>query len=115
MNDTNRPVMVLALDALRQNHRYRTWSQPSNPALGFYTGSGAEALNLNAIASLEEALSNVSDSPLSSKLDITATMVHELRVVSDMPMMECKHALVACDGDMGKATEYLRTKGRNLA
>jgi translation elongation factor EF-Ts len=28
--------------------------------------------------------------------------------VTDMPMMQCKAALVACSGDMDKAVNYLR-------
>jgi len=39
---------------------------------------------------------------------ITVAMVNELRKRSDHPMMECKHALVACDGDMARAQEWLR-------
>ncbi len=39
---------------------------------------------------------------------ITAAMVSALRDRTDAPMMECKRALVACKGDMDKATEWIR-------
>jgi elongation factor Ts len=41
---------------------------------------------------------------------ITASMVAELRGKTDAPMMECKKALTAADGDMVKAEELLRIK-----
>ncbi len=42
---------------------------------------------------------------------ITATQVNELRKKTNIGMMECKKALVACDGDMEAAIEYLRKAG----
>lgn len=42
---------------------------------------------------------------------ITAAMVKELRESTQAGMMECKKALVECDGDMKKASEYLQIKG----
>ncbi len=44
-------------------------------------------------------------------MDITAKMVKELRDSTNAGMMDCKKALGECDGDMEKATEYLRKKG----
>ncbi|MGI6692047.1 MAG: translation elongation factor Ts [Christensenellales bacterium] len=42
---------------------------------------------------------------------ITAAMVKELRERTQAGMMDCKNALVANNGDMDKAIEYLREKG----
>ncbi len=42
---------------------------------------------------------------------ITPAMVKELRVMTDAGMMDCKNALVECDGDMDAAVKYLREKG----
>lgn len=44
-------------------------------------------------------------------MDITAAMVKELRERTNAGMMDCKKALVATDGDMDKAIEYLRENG----
>jgi elongation factor Ts len=44
-------------------------------------------------------------------MEITAAMVKELRERTQAGMMDCKNALVANDGDMDKAIEYLREKG----
>lgn len=41
---------------------------------------------------------------------ITAQMVKDLRVKTDLPMMECKQALSENDGDMQAAVEWLRKK-----
>ena len=46
---------------------------------------------------------------------ITATMVKELRVKTDAPMMECKKALAEADGDLARAEEILRVKLGNKA
>ena len=40
----------------------------------------------------------------------TAKDVMALREMSGAGMMDCKRALVETDGDMDKATEYLREK-----
>ena len=40
---------------------------------------------------------------------VTAEMVSHLRDKTDCPMMECKNALIECNGDMNKAMEWLRT------
>jgi elongation factor Ts len=42
---------------------------------------------------------------------VTAAMVKELRQATDAPMMDCKKALVENDGDMQKATEWLKERG----
>ncbi len=42
---------------------------------------------------------------------VTAGMVKELREATGAGMMDCKKALVACDGDMDKAVDYLRENG----
>ena len=44
-------------------------------------------------------------------MDITASMVKELREASGAGMMDCKKALVECNGDMEKAADWLREKG----
>ncbi len=43
--------------------------------------------------------------------DISAKMVKELREKSGAGMMDCKKALVECDGDLEKAVDFLRKKG----
>jgi len=48
-------------------------------------------------------------------LDITASMVKELRVKTNAGMMGCKEALAASDGDLERAVEYLRKKGLSAA
>ncbi|MBR4236666.1 MAG: elongation factor Ts [Clostridia bacterium] len=42
---------------------------------------------------------------------ITASLVNELRGRTGAGMMDCKKALVACEGDMDKAIDFLREKG----
>ena len=44
-------------------------------------------------------------------MNITATMVKELRDKTGAGMMDAKKALVEVDGDMEKAMEVLRQKG----
>lgn len=44
-------------------------------------------------------------------MNITASMVKELRETSGAGMMDCKTALTECNGDMDKAMDYLREKG----
>ena len=41
----------------------------------------------------------------------SATDVKNLREMTGVGMMDCKKALVATDGDMDKAVEWLREKG----
>lgn len=42
--------------------------------------------------------------------EITASMVKELRVRTDAPMMDCKKALTEAEGDMNRAEEILRVR-----
>ena len=42
---------------------------------------------------------------------VTAAMVKELREMTGAGMMDCKKALVECDGDIDKAVDYLKEKG----
>ncbi len=44
-------------------------------------------------------------------VQITASMVKDLRVRSGAGMMDCKRALVETDGDFDKAVDFLREKG----
>src|SRR5512145_3562983 len=44
-------------------------------------------------------------------MEITASVVKELRERTGAGMMECKKALGECAGDMEKAIEFLRKKG----
>ena len=44
-------------------------------------------------------------------MEITASMVKDLRETSGAGMMDCKKALSECNGDMDKAMDYLREKG----
>ncbi|MFK8137489.1 MAG: translation elongation factor Ts [Bdellovibrionales bacterium] len=46
---------------------------------------------------------------------ITATTVKELREKTGAGMMDCKKALTECEGNLDKATEWLRTKGLSKA
>ncbi len=46
---------------------------------------------------------------------ISASMVKELRDRTNAGMMDCKKALVECDGDMDKAVDFLRKKGLAVA
>jgi elongation factor Ts len=48
-------------------------------------------------------------------VEITASMVRELREKTDAPMMECKKALTEAAGDPAKAEEVLRVKLGNKA
>ncbi|MDD2389479.1 MAG: translation elongation factor Ts [Desulfobacterales bacterium] len=42
---------------------------------------------------------------------ITAALVKQLRDATSAGMMDCKHALSECGGDINKAVEFLRKKG----
>lgn len=46
---------------------------------------------------------------------VSAAQVKQLREMTDAPMMDCKKALVECDGNLEKAVEYLREKGLSKA
>jgi elongation factor Ts len=46
---------------------------------------------------------------------ISAAAVKALRDRTNQPMMDCKAALTATGGDMEKAIDWLRTKGRSIA
>ena len=48
-------------------------------------------------------------------MDITASMVKELRDKTNAGMMDCKEALSASEGGLEKAVEYLRKKGLSAA
>jgi len=48
-------------------------------------------------------------------LDISASMVKELRTKTGAGMMDCKEALTDSKGDFEKAVEYLRKKGMSAA
>jgi elongation factor Ts len=48
-------------------------------------------------------------------LDISASMVKELRTKTGAGMMDCKEALTDAKGDFEKAVEYLRKKGMSAA
>lgn len=45
-------------------------------------------------------------------MNITAAQVNELRQMTGAGMMDCKKALVECNGDYEAAIDYLRKKGR---
>lgn len=44
-------------------------------------------------------------------LDITAGMIKELRAQSGAGIMDCRSALIGCDGNIEKALEVLKDKG----
>ena len=48
-------------------------------------------------------------------MDISASMVKDLREKTGAGMMDCRKALVECNGDMDKAIDYLREKGISKA
>ncbi len=48
-------------------------------------------------------------------MEITASMVKELREKTNAGMMDCKKALKETDGDMAKAIDFLREKGLSQA
>ena len=48
-------------------------------------------------------------------MEITASMVKDLREKTGAGMMDCKKALVETNGDMDKAIDYLREKGISKA
>ncbi|HPC86486.1 MAG TPA: translation elongation factor Ts [Smithellaceae bacterium] len=48
-------------------------------------------------------------------MEITSTMVKELRTKTGAGMMDCKEALAASDGDFEKAIDFLRKKGLSAA
>ncbi|KAF0159784.1 MAG: elongation factor T [Syntrophaceae bacterium] len=48
-------------------------------------------------------------------MEITSTMVKELRTKTGAGMMDCKEALAAVDGDFEKAVDFLRKKGLSAA
>ncbi|MBN2041587.1 MAG: translation elongation factor Ts [Spirochaetes bacterium] len=43
--------------------------------------------------------------------EITSELIKELRERTQVGMLDCKKALVECDGDIEKAIDYLRKKG----
>ncbi len=47
--------------------------------------------------------------------NISAGLVRELREKTGAPMMDCKNALVAANGDLEKAVEWLRKRGVAVA
>jgi elongation factor Ts len=44
-------------------------------------------------------------------MEISASLVNELREKTGLGLMDCKKALIETDGDMEKAIDYLRKKG----
>jgi len=48
-------------------------------------------------------------------MEVTATMVKELRQKTGAGVMACRKALDECEGDMEKAIKYLREKGTAVA
>ena len=48
-------------------------------------------------------------------MSISAAMVKELRDRTNSGMMDCKKALIECDGDMAKSADWLRQKGLVVA
>ena len=46
--------------------------------------------------------------------DVTAATVKALRELTDLPMMDCKRALVEADGDQNKAVVFLKESGKKV-
>jgi elongation factor Ts len=53
----------------------------------------------------------IPDIKMEVTMEVTASMVKELREMTGAGMMDCKKALAATEGDMDKAVEFLREKG----
>jgi elongation factor Ts len=51
----------------------------------------------------------------SPKLEISASLVKELRDKTGVGVMDCKKALKECNGDINQAIDYLRKKGISTA
>lgn len=64
---------------------------------------------------LQESNSKSNQKKQDNMANITASLVNDLRKRTGVGMMDCKKALVECDGDMDKAIDYLREKGQKLA
>lgn len=47
--------------------------------------------------------------------NISASDVNKLRQMTGVGMMDCKQALIECEGDFDKAIEFLRKKGQKVA
>lgn len=47
--------------------------------------------------------------------NVTVQDINKLRQLTGVGMMDCKKALVECEGDFDKAIDYLREKGKKLA
>ncbi len=47
--------------------------------------------------------------------NISASDVNKLRQMTGVGMMDCKQALIECEGDFEKAIEFLRKKGQKVA
>merc|ERR1719231_2068525 len=71
--------------------------------------SGASAYVLTPM----QATRTVARTPMgvSMALAVDAKTVKELRDATGAGMMDCKKALIECEGDMDGATEFLRKKG----
>ena len=48
---------------------------------------------------------------MGAKLTISTSIIKELREKTGVGIMDCKAALLECDGDISKAIDYLRKKG----
>jgi elongation factor Ts len=48
-------------------------------------------------------------------MSITSALVNELRSKTGVGMMDCKKALVACNGDLAEAADWLRKQGMSSA
>jgi len=48
-------------------------------------------------------------------MEISATLVKTLRDRTNLPLMECKRALIQTNGDLEKAIDWLRTNFKNVA
>jgi elongation factor Ts len=48
-------------------------------------------------------------------MEISASSVRDLRDRTGAGIMDCKNALKECDGDVGKAVDYLKKKGMSAA
>ena len=58
-----------------------------------------------------EAAPEASDAEMKPVVKVAASLVKELREMTGGGLMDCKNALLQCDGDLEQAAEYLRKKG----
>ena len=70
-----------------------------------------ESKKTEAMTTKSEPTSEAPVSEMTPTVKVAASLVKELREMTGGGLMDCKKALLECDGDLEKAAEYLRKKG----